>query len=55
MVDVKKDEREWLVRPTLWNKKCPCRYYPDGYIGCIIQTGKENDCNMDKCPIIIPS
>jgi hypothetical protein len=54
MVNVKEDEREWLVNVTMRSKRCPCRYYPADYIGCTIQTGEENDCNMDKCPLKIP-
>jgi len=64
MVDIKKDSREWLVEvrmrsnrcplryyPANYINRCPLRYYPANYIGCTIQTGKENDCNMDRCPI----
>ena len=51
MVDIKKDSREWLVEVRMRSNRCPLRYYPANYIGCTIQTGKENDCNMDRCPI----
>lgn len=51
MIDAKKDEREWLVTVIMPNTRCPCRYYPADYIGCTIQTGEKNDCNMDRCPL----
>jgi len=40
-----------LVIVIMPNTRCPCRYYPADYIGCTIQTGEKNDCNMDRCPL----
>ena len=50
MVDVIKDERNWLVNLTFIKDDCPFLRYPANYHGCYLLENGEKPCTLENCP-----